>query len=85
MPVQASLSQRGLLRRRKQQLMNDPCHIALFKHTHSSTSAVNCSFELDTERNIPLKKVRFSSAMKAALFNVATTGIQELHIPLLYV
>lgn len=49
----------------------------------SLTNAVNCSFELDMERNI--KKVRFSSAMEAALFNVAITGIQELHIPLLYV
>lgn len=47
--------------------MNDPCHVALFKHTLSSTSAVNCSFESDTERNIPPKKVRFSSAVKAAL------------------
>jgi len=37
--------------------MNDPCHIALFKHTLSLTSAVNCSFELDTERNIPPEKL----------------------------
>lgn len=65
--------------------MNAACHIALFKHTLSITSAVNRSFELDTEKNIPPRKVRFSSAMKAALFSVATTGIQELHIPLLYV
>lgn len=37
--------------------MNDPCHTAVFKHTLSLTSAVNCSFELDTERNVPPEKL----------------------------